>query len=262
MLSRVFRITLIAVGVFSVPGVSQAQTSDAQAVAILQQSLIAAAGTRGLANIQDFTASGTITYFWAGQQVQGTATVRGRGSDQFRLDASVPQGTRSHAVSHGLGALKEVSGKISQIPYHNTVNVGILSFPYPTIAAALNDPLTLVSYVGLVTIVGRQANQIRLQRRFPTVTDPKGMLSKLTVTDYFVDAQTSLIVKSTDMTHPVETAGRSYRRDIELQNYTNIGGVNVPTLVREKITGQTIWELRLSNVSFNTGLTDLDFALQ
>ncbi len=39
-----------------------------------------------LSSVQDFTASGTITYYWAGQQVQGPATVRGRGTDQFRLD--------------------------------------------------------------------------------------------------------------------------------------------------------------------------------
>lgn len=61
MLSRAFRMALIAVGLVTLPALSQAQTSDPQAVAILQQSLVAAGGTRGLATIQDFTATGTIT---------------------------------------------------------------------------------------------------------------------------------------------------------------------------------------------------------
>ncbi len=105
ILSFVFPIVLIA----SVPVAAAAQTSDPQAVAILQQALIAAGGTRGLATIQDFTATGTITYFWAGQQVAGTATVKARGADQFRIDANLAQGTRSHAVSRGRGALNRSS---------------------------------------------------------------------------------------------------------------------------------------------------------
>jgi hypothetical protein len=36
----------------------------------------------------------------------------------------------------------------------------------------------------------------------------------------------------------------------------------VPTLIREKIIGQTIWDLRLTGISLNTALTDLDFTLQ
>ncbi len=261
MLSRIFRITLIAVGVFSVPGVSPAQTSDPQAISVLTQALNAAGGPIALGSIRDFTATGTITYFWAGSPVPGTATARGRGADQFRLDASIPQGARSHAVSHGQGAFKDTSGTVKPIPYHNTVNVGILTFPFPGIIARLNDPLTSITYVGLVQLAARQTHQVRVRRQFGATTDPNGTLSNLTVTDYFVDAQTYLLVKVTDMTHPVGTLTRSYQHDIELENYTNIGGVNVPMLVREKITGQTIWELRLSSVSFNTGLTDADFAL-
>lgn len=240
---------------------SKAQTSDPQAVAILQQALIAAGGTRGLAWIQDFTATGTITYFWARQQVPGTATVKGRGSDQFRLDSSLPPGTRSHAVSHERGALRDLSGRITRLSYHNTINTGILTFPYLSVAAVLSDPLTTVSYVALVAIGGRQAHQIRVQRHFG-VSDPQGIISNLSIKDYFVDALTSLIVKTTDMTHPPETYTTSFPHEVELQSYGNVGGINMPMLVCEKILSQTVWEIRLSGVSFNTGLTDLDFVLQ
>ena len=122
-----------------------------QAVALLNQSLTAVGGVQGLAGISDFLATGTITYYWADQPVAGTATVRGRGFDQFRLDAVIPGGTRSYAVSHGVGALEDTTGTVTAIPYFNTVNIAILSFPYPEIIARLADPLTAITDLGLVT---------------------------------------------------------------------------------------------------------------
>jgi len=38
--------------------------------------------------------------------------------------------------------------------------------------------------------------------------------------------------------------------------------VAVPTVVREKVGGQTIWEFHLSDINFNSNLTDADFSLQ
>src|SRR5690242_5739911 len=68
---------------------------DPLALAVLTQAVAAAGGTDAIASIQDFTASGTITYFWAGQGVHGPVTLRGVGTQQFRLDANLPEGTRS-----------------------------------------------------------------------------------------------------------------------------------------------------------------------
>jgi len=40
------------------------------------RTLSVSGGTTHIDSIADFTATGSITYFWAGSQVQGTATVR------------------------------------------------------------------------------------------------------------------------------------------------------------------------------------------
>lgn len=154
-----------------------AQSSDPQAVTILAQSLNAVGGAQGLGSVRDFVATGTIAYFWAGEPVQGSATVRARGFDQFRLDANLPEGTRSFVVNRGVGALKGTDGIVTQVPYHNTVNLGTLTFPYLNILAALDDSLTTASYVGLVDLNGRQVYQVRVQRHFsptsmPTVLSP------------------------------------------------------------------------------------------
>src|SRR5438128_1552422 len=199
-MSGPMKATTVAVFLFLAP-FAQGQTTvsrDPQAVSLLTQSVNAAFGSTGLSTYRDFTATGTITYFWAGDQVLGSATVKGRGPAEFRIDASLPMGTRSYAVNYGVGALKDTDGTLKPIPFHNTVNVGVLSFPYPTIAAALSNALTSMVMVGTTTVNGRAAYQVRVQQTFSSTQDPDSTLAKLCVTDYFLDSQSLLIVMFQD----------------------------------------------------------------
>jgi hypothetical protein len=239
------------------------QLSGAQAATLLAQSTIAVIGPNSPSTYLDFTATGTITYFWGGEKVQGDAILRGRGYDQFRLDAKLTAGTRSYAVSHNVGALKDSSGKVNSIPGHNALDIGVLTFPFPTILARLNNSATTVTDMGLATDdTGAQLHQVRIQTVFSAQADPDGDLGKLTVMDCFVDPTTKLLAKTVDSTHPVENELVSYPREVDYVDYQILNGVNVPTTVREKVGGQTVWELHVSSISFNTGLTDSDFVLQ
>ena len=242
----------------SLPSIAQAPASDAKAVVLLNQSLTAS----GAGNVGGFTASGSITYFWAGQAIQSNATIRAKGGNQFRLDADVPGGTRSVALSRRSGKRKDADGKLTEIPAHNTTSLGGTSFPYLSIAAVLNDPAYSIAYVGLADVGVRQAHQVRVTKIFPKDTDPDGVLAKLSQTDYFIDPQSSLVVKTADFTHPIENLNENYLREMELDSYTAMKGVAVPTIVREKIAGQTTWEFRLSTITFNTTLTDAYFVIQ
>ncbi|HLY61021.1 MAG TPA: hypothetical protein VKV95_09750 [Terriglobia bacterium] len=248
------------------PTLADSQTSTlsgSQAAALLGQSAIIVVGPNAPSTYLDFTATGTITYFWAGEKVQGAATVRGRGVDQFRLDANLQAGTRSYAVSHGVGALKDSEGNLTAIPYHNTVNIGVLTFPFPTILARLNNLATTITDMGPVTDeAGTTLHQIRVQALFSSQIDPDGSLGNLTVTDYFVDPTSKLLAKAVDSTHPIQTLTVSYPHEIDYEDYQILNGVDAPTTVREKVGGQTIWELHITGLSFNTGLTDSVFVLQ
>lgn len=248
------------------PAAGEGQTSTlsgSQAASLLAQSAIVIAGPNAPSTFQDFTATGSITYFWAGDKVQGAAIVRGRGVDQFRLDANLPAGTRSYAVSHGVGALKGTDGTVAPIPYHNTLNIGVLTFPFPTILARLNNLATTITDKGLVTdAAGTSLHQVRVQAQFSSQVDPDGALGNLTVTDYFVDPTSKLLVKAVGSTHPIQTLTVSYPHEVDYADYQILNGVNVPTTVREKVGGQTIWELHIASLAFNTGLTDSVFALQ
>ncbi len=236
-------------------------SSDPQALAALAQALQAAGGAQALGAIQDFTATGQITYSWAGNPDQGTVTLRGRGLDQFRLDASLPEGTRSWAVSHGVGNLKETDGTETKISGHNALALGSLTFPYlPLVAASLNSTTT-VSTVGTVPVNGANAVQIRVQRHYASSYDPNGLIAQLTTRDFFIDPTTSLIVKTEQMTHPQETFTVSLPEDISFSNYRAVNGVMVPFTITDTVNGQQIWTIQLSAIQFNTGLTDADFSL-
>lgn len=229
---------------------------------LLSQVLQAVGGPDTIGTIQDFTTTGTITYFWAGEPVEGTVTIRARGTDEFRLDAVLPDGTRSWATSRGQGALQDTDGTVSEIPAHNVVNLGIMTYPYINIYAALGDPLVTVTDMGLAQAGAIALRQIRVQRSFSSESDPGGMMSKLCVTDYFIDPATGWIVQSVDMTHPASDATTNLTHEVDFGNYSRLDGYTVPLTITEKINGQTTQRINLTNYSFNTGVSDLSFLLQ
>jgi hypothetical protein len=257
-LPAVFVICLFALTGF--PSQAQDPASSAAGRSILTQSLNASGV--GVNVSLAFTANGTITYFWGGEQVQGSATMRAKGHDQFRLDANLPEGMRSVALNRRAGDRKDADGKLTGIPYHNTLSMGIPSLPYASIAVALSDPMFTISYLGPVESGGKRLHQVRVVRNYPKERDPEGVLAGLSRTDYFVDTQTFLVSKTEDATHPIETVTENYSREVELEGYTAMSGVAVPTMVREKVGGQTIWEFRLSSIAFDTSHTDADFSLR
>jgi hypothetical protein len=243
-------------------GAQQQPTRDARALLVLAQSLNAAGGVQAVAAVKDFTATGTITYNWAGQRVEGSVTFRGLGLDDFRLDAVLPGGTRSWAVSNLAGALKETDGTVTSIPLHNAVNLGGLTFPYFAMLAALVDTTTTVTYVGPVQVNGAQAYQVRVARTLGAQGAGAATVEQMTTRDFFVDAGNYLPVAIRDTTHPIRGASEAYLHGIEFSGYQAVSGLRVPFSIAEKVGGQTIWMARISSVSFNTGLADADFQLQ
>ncbi len=234
---------------------------DPQTLAVLAQALNAAGGLTALTVIQDFAASGTITYFWAGEDVKGSVKVRGRGLDQFRLDASLPQGLRSWAVNNGSGVLKEIDGTNHSIRYHNAVNLGSLTLPFVAIAAPLQDSTVSVSGLALVDADGRKALQVRVQRNFDSTTDPDGTLTRLSARDFFFDPNTFQLLKIQQMTHPSETFTEDYAQEILFSDYRLVNGISVPFAITERIAGQRTWTIQLDLISFNQSLSDADFQL-
>jgi hypothetical protein len=230
-----------------------------QGVTLLTASVTAATGGSTVGAISDFTATATITYYWAGTTTEAAATVTGLAPNSFRIDASLPDGTRSYAITGGAGQLlSDVTGQVITLPFANTINAGVLAFPFFNMSAALSNSMTLISFLGLTTnSAGASANEVQVQQTFPPANDPNGIC----ITDYYLDPVTSLVSQANDTVYPNGDTTTSLTHEADLQNYALMNGVQIPTFVQESIGGQITWQLSITSVTFNSGLTTANFVL-
>jgi len=236
-------------------------TKDPQAVTILNASLNASGGLAAISSIQDFTETGNITYYWAGEQVQGSVTVRGMGVNNFRVDSSLSSGTRTWAVSGYGGVLITPDGQRHGSAFYNLMTAGSMTLPQIRVAAAVSDTSTAISYAGLVTVHGQQVYQIHFS---PSVSVPVpantiSSLSNLGSFDVYIDPTTSLIVRLTETVRSESDIRVTYEHEIEFTNYQPAGTVTAPLTITEKIAGQETWSMALSEMTFNSGLTSATF---
>ncbi|MCI0540336.1 MAG: DUF4292 domain-containing protein [Verrucomicrobiales bacterium] len=233
---------------------------DPRAVDVLTQAVGAAGGLGRVRDIQDFKASGTITYYWADEEVHGAVTMRGRGTRHFRLDAILPTGERSWAVSDGEGSLRDDKGNTTAIPYHNAVNLGSLTFPLVHLAFALEEHSLSVEYLGLTTRDDRATHHFRMRQLSGRGSEAEDHdIAKLTSREYFIDAITLQLVSSVDMVYPQRDPSNGHPREILFADYRSIDGVLVPFSITETVARQRTWTIQLNEISFNTGLQDIDF---
>ena len=138
-MGRLFRILVVCVfpAFFLSAATSQSlPPKDAQALVVIEQTLAASGWRDGLTQFNDLEASGTITFYWGGEEVTGIVVIKGKGTEHFRLDAILPDGQHSFAVSNGIGERMEPDGRKVSLAFQNTANAGLLNFPLPALAAA------------------------------------------------------------------------------------------------------------------------------
>lgn len=234
---------------------------DPQAVAVLQQTIAAMGGGTAIGSVQDFTGSGTITYYWAGAEVNCAVTLRGKGGEEFRLDSNLPQGTKSWAVSDGQGSIQEPTGQKSSIPFSNSWNLANLSTPGLALLAALNDSSLSIILAGQPAIGGKQLYDIRLQKNFGSTDDPNGNLSKWSQRDYLIDPTTLMVVAAQDMQYSNDSSRHSFRHQIAFADYRGVNGASFPFSITETVEGQQTWTIQLTSITLNSGLTDSTFQL-
>lgn len=233
---------------------------DPQAVAVLTQVVNAAGGATALAAVQDFTASGTIIFNWAGNQVQGSVTAKGKGLHEFRMDANVPGGTQSLVVNGYAGAFTPLNSQKILLPSWTAITSGSLTFPAARIANALADSSTTVIYVGLVTWNGSQVCQVHVAPVVDPALNPNGF-SALGAFDLYIDSASYRVLGLSETIWWNGNSAQAYQHELTFSNYTSTNGLLVAFAITEKFGGQQTWTLQLSAINFNTGLTDADFQL-
>jgi hypothetical protein len=228
---------------------------DARAMAVLQRCLTAGGGAQAFGTIQDFLASGTITYHWAGQDVVGTVTAQGKGLTEFRLDSVLPRGTRSFKVVGTAGSITTEDGKTSSLSYYSLMTAANFTFPGPRVGSALNNSSIALQYVGLVPFEAAQAYQIHVAPPSdPSLAPPSGA-TQFGSFDLYVDSTTYQLLELSESIWAVSN-NQPLRHEIRYSNYRSASSVVVPYGVSESVNGQETWSISFSSISFNNSPSD------
>ncbi|HTF24738.1 MAG TPA: hypothetical protein VK937_12605 [Candidatus Limnocylindria bacterium] len=231
---------------------------DPQALVILQRCLSAGGGAQAFSTIQDFLASGTITYHWAGQDVVGTVTAQGKGLTEFRLDSVLPEGTRSFKVVGTAGSITTEDRKISALPYSGLMTAPNLTFPGARVASALNNSAIALQFLGLVPFESAQAYQIRVSPPLDSSLTPPSGATQFGSFDIYVDPTTYQILELSESIW-VANSIQSLPHAIRYSNYRPAGSVVAPYQISELVNGQETWSISLSSISLNNSLSDSIF---
>jgi hypothetical protein len=238
---------------------STTAAKDPQAVSILSQSLNAVGGLSAISGIQDYTGTGNITYNWAGDSVPAPVTVRGMGIANFRLDAALPDGTRTFAVSGYSGVLISPDGTRQPTSAYNFFTAGSLNLPYVRLASCLTDATTAISFVGNVSANGQQVYQVHFATApLPSVA-ATGSLQTLGAFDLYIDPASFLVIKLEESVYSDSNIGMKLSHEIAYTNYQTSGNIRVPLTVTETVNGQQTWSMTLSSIAFNSGLAIAEF---
>jgi hypothetical protein len=235
---------------------------DPVAVSVLSQAINHAGGTAAINAIQDFTATGSITYHWEGKQVQGDASIKGRGRTQFRLDASLQDSARSVVVNDGKGSVKDIDGTTRPLFHEDLIDFGSPTLPVTQVLAVLQDTSTSIAFAGLVTQNGQQVEDIRVHKTYDKKADPLGIRTKLTTRDFFIVPSTFDILSVQDTAHPRNNSSNGCPHKMRFSDYRLVNGVLVPFAIIDMIGGQKTASIKLTQITFNDGLTDSDFQQQ
>jgi hypothetical protein len=242
------------------PTSTQQAQRDPQALTVVTQAINAAGGQAALGGIQDVAGSGTITYYWAGDQVQGNVTLKGRGVAQFRLDATLPAGIRSIKANNGTGSTSEPDGTTTPIPFYQAVNMGSsFAFPVGKLLAALQDPTTNITYGGLLTRGGSQVYDIRIAGLQAPAPMASASPTRLPMEEFFIDSTTFHIVSVLSRAYPRDGSLRTRPAELQFSDYRTVNGILVPFSVTNLIDGQCTFTIQLAQVTLNNNLSDSDF---
>jgi hypothetical protein len=230
-------------------------TKDPQAIAVLQQSVVA----MGTTVPSDSTATGTITTVAGSLTENGTITILTRGTNQTSEQIQTPHGS---TIVYSQGQASSVSESTpTALPMERAVTSQCASFPLALIADALNNPDTAYSFIGLETLGAGTVNHIQIWNSFASTPKLQAM-SRFSIKDIWVDAKSSLPQKISYTRRDAGGASPGIAMAVLFSDYRNVGGVLYPFAIQESFNGTPWASITIQNVTLNTGLTDANFPVQ
>ena len=228
---------------------------DPQALAALQRSVAAMGRSVPL----DSTANGTATTEAGSLTENGTVTILTRGMSQTSEQIQAPHG--STIVYSNLQASQVTDSVMTPLSSELASSSRSLAFPLPLLAAILNNPDSSYVYVGLESLNGLQVHHLQYWNSFSS--KPKfQFLTPFTLTDIWIDAGSNVPQRISQMRKAGRGSEPRFQIDVYFSNYQIVNGVLYPFLIQKSLNGSPWITFTITNVTFNTGLTDANFPVQ
>jgi hypothetical protein len=248
------------------PNLNSQQTTatlqrDAQAISLLQQCLAAMGGAQALL-LQDSVAIGQAqTFLPDGSTVTLPIVKKSKGTKMVRTELQRPEGTRVRVVNAGTGGIQNPDGTTRRLFSNNTVAERIEHIPALSILSEWQSSNIEVRYVGTDAVNGSPAQVVAISL-IPTL-DPKwaDFYRTTTQTLFYIDQAKALVSKIQYQNFAENDSNISEKVEIFLTDYRPVSGVLVPFTQSYYADGRLLSTVTLTSVTFNTGLSDSEFAV-
>jgi outer membrane lipoprotein-sorting protein len=240
----------------SSPPATQTPQRDAQAVAILQQSVAAMASTVP----SDSSATGTVTVIEGSTTQTGAIQILTLGPTQTSEILNLTNGQRSIIYSNG-DALETTATQSANPPLELIVTDQSPDFPLPLILSALNNPDASFRYIGQEALNGVSVQHVQFWNSFSS----KPHLQKLapfSMRDLWIDPTSAMPLKIAYSRRAGGGAIPAIPIEVFFSNYTNVNGVLYPFQINKSLNGTPWQKITIQSVSFNTGLTAAQFKVE
>ena len=265
---RSLGVFLSALLTLSVPSPASTQTSatqssPAQAVALLQQSLAALVGNMTLS---DITLTGSVRRIAGSDDETGTATLQAVSNCSARLNFTFSSGTSSETsnlFAAPAGTWTGPDGLSHRAAPHNLLAETAWFSPALSIARRLSGSSFVANYIGPETRNGQAVVHVSVsQPVLPNILPVDPALAHLTQVDFFLDSTTLLPARLTFNIHPDDNELFDISVEIHFSDYRAVNGAQVPFHVQRFVNGSLFLDLQFQSVNLNTGLAASTFGVK
>lgn len=248
------------------PNLNSQQTTtaiqrDAQAISLLQQCLAAMGGAQALL-LQDSVAIGQAqTFLPDGSTVTLPIVKKSKGTKMVRTELQRPEGTRIRIVNGGEGGIRNPDGTIRKLFSNNTVTERIEHIPALSILSEWQSSKIELHYVGADALNGNPVQVVSVS--FVPTSDPQwaDFYRSMTQTLFYIDQATGFVSKIQYQNFAEGDSNVSEKVEVFFSDYRSVSGIQFPFKQASYADGHLRSTLTFSTVTFNTGLTDAEFAV-
>jgi hypothetical protein len=232
-------------------------TKDANAVAIIQQSLAAMGGGQTFVDVQ---ATGTTTLYGDSGSVSYPITLQATGKANVRSSLTKPSGVYVY-VTDGQATCADAALATATADSQIDLFARRIDFvPALTILADYARPDIQVQYVRADTLGGSTVDVVALSFIPPGLT-PSPQAYTATQRSFFIDRATGFVLKIQFITVADALTLTGLNTEVVFSNYQTFSGFAVPMDQATYINGNLGIDLALTSVAFNTGLDSSLFAM-